>query len=49
MIIYCGLKDEIEGFTLKDAGRLINAYNREASNNFLKLVLQGKREGALKN
>jgi hypothetical protein len=45
MLIFCGLKDEVENFTLKDAGRLITSYNKAATHAFLKRVLLGEVTG----
>ncbi len=54
LVIFCGLKDEIEGFTLKDAGRLITSYNKMPSLKYLMQTIGGVRdrpskEGEAKN
>jgi len=42
MLIFCGLKDEIEGFTILDAGRLMNTKNKVVAGTFLAGVIAGK-------
>ncbi|WP_019177630.1 hypothetical protein [Methanomassiliicoccus luminyensis] len=42
MVIYCGLKDEVENFTLVDAGRLINARNKDVSMKLIAATIRGQ-------